>query len=151
MTILGISSKRCNSCRRVLPITSFCKSRWHENGISPRCRDCDKIHRHNSTARLLGRSATLTLDDWLEKVSWFNNRCAYCGSAAYTDLDHLVDFEFGGNSTITNCFPVCHPCNLRKQHIDARMGMLAAPEPFRSKTGRPHPFLIQAINHQEEE
>ena len=92
----------------------------------------------------MGLEATLTLEEWEEKAEMWGGQCAYCGTAPWSDLDHLVDLQFGGGTTIENCFPVCHPCNLRKQSIDARMGMLAAPEPFRSKNGRPHPFLHES-------
>jgi len=58
---------------------------------------------------------TLTLDEWLETLEYFKNRCAYCGRKSKKLLhEHVVPLERGGWHTKVNVVPACISCNLLK-------------------------------------
>ncbi len=50
----------------------------------------------------------LTLEQWLETLEYFNNKCAYCGGP-FEVLEHYLA-EAG--TTVSNCVPACFSCNV---------------------------------------
>jgi len=60
---------------------------------------------------------TLTLEQWLSALQWFNNKCAYCGAeGVFLVKEHLVPVVKGGGRTALNIVPACWYCNSSK-HI----------------------------------
>ena len=42
------------------------------------------------------------------------NKCAYCGSSQYLEIDHIVPLYHGGSSDPDNLQILCRSCNRRK-------------------------------------
>jgi len=66
--------------------------------------------------RTLKRSlpATLTIEQWENIKSQFNNRCAYCGQEKPLAQEHVTPLAKGGEYTINNIIPSCKSCNSSK-------------------------------------
>lgn len=57
-----------------------------------------------------------TRKDWRIALEFFDNRCAYCGSAGPLQRDHFIPLRpYSGFHTADNIVPACGPCNLRKR------------------------------------
>ena len=67
----------------------------------------------NRRARDRGVAHTLTTLDWQRTLEFFDHRCAYCGTGAWT-IDHFQSLSDGGGSTHSNCVPSCSSCNTEK-------------------------------------
>lgn len=65
-------------------------------------------------ARLRGVDATLTPDEWLERLDEYGGHCAYCLTAPATDMEHMTPLSRGGRHELENVVPACGPCNTRK-------------------------------------
>lgn len=66
-------------------------------------------------ARELNAPGSHTFNEWLELVSQYQGRCAYCGrSDLPLTRDHVVPLSGGGSNGIGNILPACRPCNTRK-------------------------------------
>jgi len=58
---------------------------------------------------------TLTLEEWLETLEHFKNRCAYCGEKSRKLVhEHVIPLERGGWHTKVNVIPACISCNRLK-------------------------------------
>ena len=79
-----------------------------------RKRESTKVQYHVNGAKRLGLPATLTLPEWIETLSYFEWKCAYCRKASYTVLEHVQPMIAGGGTTAFNCVPACARCNLLK-------------------------------------
>jgi 5-methylcytosine-specific restriction endonuclease McrA len=66
-----------------------------------------------------------TKEDWLETVSFFDNRCAYCGKHGEMEMDHIVPMNKAslGEHKLGNLAPSCKPCN-RKKHDKSYLDFL---------------------------
>jgi len=66
-----------------------------------------------------------TKEDWLETVSYFDNRCAYCGQHGEMEMDHIVPMNKSslGEHKLGNLVPSCKPCN-RKKHDKSYLDFL---------------------------
>lgn len=56
----------------------------------------------------------LTRAQWEMILSYFENRCAYCGSDGALQIEHILPVCRGGLHTAKNVVPACEPCNHRK-------------------------------------
>lgn len=57
----------------------------------------------------------ITLADWRNALSYFDNKCAYCGDPLTTaDMEHFVPVKLGGTTTKDNIVPSCRNCNTKK-------------------------------------
>jgi 5-methylcytosine-specific restriction endonuclease McrA len=72
------------------------------------------VHQNLSRAREIHALATLTLDQWLFTLDYFQWECAYCRVREYTILEHFIPIGWGGGTTQDNCVPACQGCNRRK-------------------------------------
>ena len=88
-----------------------------------------RLSRHASRSRVMGREATLSLEEWIATLDLFNWSCAYCGGP-FEIMEHLIPDYYGGGTTRENCYPACRSCNQQKANIDPREGYMAAPKPF---------------------
>jgi hypothetical protein len=57
---------------------------------------------------------TLTIDEWEENKSHFDNKCAYCGKDSKLHQEHFVALSKGGELTNKNIIPSCKSCNSSK-------------------------------------
>lgn len=58
-----------------------------------------------------------TADEFVDVLSTFSNRCAYCGGPfadGQVTIDHMVPLSRGGSDNITNIWPACRSCNCSK-------------------------------------
>lgn len=74
-----------------------------------------RVDLNNKRAVKAHLPATLTVEQWLETVNYFNGKCAYCQDAVYTLLEHFIPIVHGGGTTQGNCVPACSACNGMKQ------------------------------------
>ena len=65
-------------------------------------------------AREMRATGNFTLGEWLQLLTDYGHRCAYCGSTGPLHADHRVPLCRGGSHYITNILPACRSCNLRK-------------------------------------
>lgn len=56
----------------------------------------------------------VTPKDWERLCRRYGNRCAYCGSMATLEQDHIVPIVRGGRHAIGNLLPACRSCNSSK-------------------------------------
>lgn len=56
--------------------------------------------------------------EWLDTLTVFDNRCAYCGRDGALEQDHVVPVSRGGRHTIDNLVPACVSCNTSKKDSD---------------------------------
>lgn len=62
---------------------------------------------------------SLTDEEWLEAIEYFESSCAYCGdSEGKLTYDHFIPFSKGGNFTKDNIIPCCIKCNSSKKNKD---------------------------------
>jgi len=58
---------------------------------------------------------TLILEQWLQTLKYFKNRCAYCGKKSKKLVhEHVIPLQRGGWHTRENVIPACQKCNLLK-------------------------------------
>src|SRR5690242_9046143 len=72
----------------------------------------NKVDAHNRRALFHGKPATLTFDEWMATLEYFQFKCAYCGGR-YQVLEH-IDWVGTAGTTKANCVPACNSCNARK-------------------------------------
>jgi hypothetical protein len=74
-----------------------------------------KANRAVQFHRRRGQVADLTLEQWQAALSYFDNKCAYCGvELTKADRDHFIPAKHGGGLTVRNVVPACPTCNRRK-------------------------------------
>jgi hypothetical protein len=76
-----------------------------------------QIAYHNARALLKGREATLTLTQWRNILTAFDNSCAYCEhklTSKFPMMEHVVPIMRGGGTTAGNVVPTCGYCNTNK-------------------------------------
>jgi hypothetical protein len=86
------------------------------------CLSCEKQfrnERHRVRAQILRAKqhhapATLTLHEWLEILTNFHWRCAYC-HGPYELMEHYIPLPHGG-TTADNVVPACFSCNSKKSN-----------------------------------
>lgn len=49
------------------------------------------------------------------ELTYFSLRCAFCQTAPYAVLEHVIPVILGGSSNCYNCVPACERCNAAKQ------------------------------------
>jgi hypothetical protein len=76
-----------------------------------------KIMRHLSMDELVQRDKSLNLESWLETLSYYRYKCAYCLTNDYEELEHFIPRDHGGRTNVDNCVPACKRCNGLKGSI----------------------------------
>jgi len=65
----------------------------------------------------LGRSGTVSAEEWRAVVEYYGNRCAYCGREGVPlTMDHIDPVSRGGPHTPYNVAPACRRCNCSKHN-----------------------------------
>lgn len=77
-------------------------------------RETNRVKSHITRATKAGLPATLTLEEWLGTLEYFEWKCAYCGGS-YDLLEHYIPLSHYAGTTRDNCVPACHGCNGVKQ------------------------------------
>lgn len=72
--------------------------------------------------------STLTPEEWLDTLEYFDNSCAYCGtSEADLHRDHVIPLSKGGFYVQSNLVPACKSCNSSKHANDMESWFRAQP------------------------
>lgn len=58
--------------------------------------------------------STLTIQQWEQTKTYFNNKCVYCGKELPLVQEHFIALSKGGEYTINNIIPSCKHCNSKK-------------------------------------
>lgn len=106
-------TKNCIGCNGIFftrneQLCENCRARY--------AADFVKVGAARTRARKEGLPASLSDNDWLATLKFFNHRCAYCGGD-YQCIEHFIPISRGGGSTITNCVPACYSCNSKKKDL----------------------------------
>ena len=105
-------------------LCEICESEFVLNGrirrdaraLCPKCkREGMRVARANFIAKKLGNRHTLTLEQWIYKLNFFEWKCAYCRNGKFEVLEHFKPSNQGGGTTYANCFPACFMCNSMKR------------------------------------
>jgi len=78
-----------------------------------------RIANKNGKARrrsYLENAGSFTLNEWLDKVKEFDNKCAICKKMLKLTVDHIKPVSRGGMNTIDNIQPLCKSCNSKKSN-----------------------------------
>ena len=88
--------------------------------------------------------ATLNIAGWNYIVTFFDNRCAYCGDP-WEQIEHATAICRGGGTTLANCLPACERCNsMKHQHS---LEYLLAKDLWPHQTARLEHALTWLQNH----
>lgn len=105
-------------------ILGMCR-RWRANNVE-RVADYNKSYAANNldyyrqatqkrAALAKSVESTLTLQEWENAKTYFDNSCAYCGKQLQRlTQDHFIPLSKGGTYTIRNIIPACKSCNCAK-------------------------------------
>lgn len=77
-------------------------------------RENHRISDHKRKARIRKLPCTLTVEQWEQCKSYFEDKCAYCGKKSVLTHDHFVPLSKGGEYTKDNVMPSCRSCNSSK-------------------------------------
>ena len=60
--------------------------------------------------------STLTKEQWVSAIKFFENKCAYCGNIRKLTQDHYLPVSQNGGYTYNNVIPCCLSCNSSKNN-----------------------------------
>jgi 5-methylcytosine-specific restriction endonuclease McrA len=84
-----------------------------------RCRETQRRKR----GRKKNAPGNHTLEQWLDRVTFYGWRCAYCGTLLESETltqDHRIPLSRGGSEWASNLVPACRSCNSRKHNTSER-------------------------------
>lgn len=90
---------------KALPVPSSARNVYFENIA---------LQRNLLRAKQVNAPATLTLDQWIFTLDYFEWKCAYCRVRDHAYLEHFIPVRWGGGTVKDNCVPTCQGCNARK-------------------------------------
>jgi len=113
---LGCKAMTVGNLRRSLNIPSWRSTRRVlPKGMAYYDPEASRIFLARRRHMKLGLPDTLTYEQWLFALQWFENKCAYCGAeSVFLVREHLVPVAKGGGVTALNIVPACQPCNSSK-------------------------------------
>lgn len=127
-TIAAPGEKRCRACLAIRPISEFHVDRVNRDGRDADCKLCVSaewrayfaINPHRSWERnYRTRIAAFGFEPVVRSftrealIASHGDRCYLCGGD-FEEIDHVVEVHQGGEHSLENCRPACHPCNMRK-------------------------------------
>jgi 5-methylcytosine-specific restriction endonuclease McrA len=71
-------------------------------------------YRRDRRARKEGSPGISSIDKIQARVDYYGGICAYCRSAPYEEIDHVMPLVNGGSNWPSNLRPACRSCNRRK-------------------------------------
>ena len=82
-----------------------------------RGRMITRISQYKSQAKVLygNKEDNFNIDDWLNLVKYFDNRCAYCGKETKLVQEHIIPLAKGGTYNKDNILCACYECNNNKR------------------------------------
>ena len=85
-----------------------------------------KLQINLSLAQTYGLPATLTFQQWMATLDYFDWTCAYCQEQPYEVMEHFIPISMRdsyhpyatiiGGTTVKNCLPACYDCNGLKRN-----------------------------------
>lgn len=81
-------------------------------------KENSRIRTQQYNARKRKLPATLTKKEWEYCKSYFEHKCAYCGSDKNLEREHFIALSNGGGFTKENIVPSCKRCNCSKGQRD---------------------------------
>jgi len=84
------------------------------------CRQQEQTRR----ARKESLPATLTVEEWKDICTSWDNKCAYCSSDNTLAQEHIIPVIKGGGYTKENILPACRSCNSSKGVKDMDIWLL---------------------------
>lgn len=93
------------------------KARAKRKRYYERHKDKWKIREARRRAHKIGRSSSLSYEEWGGLLRKYDYRCLCCGKKEpeiTLTLDHIIPIFMGGTSDIDNIQPLCSPCNKKK-------------------------------------
>lgn len=100
-------------------------------------------------ARLKGLPYEYSREDWIRTISYFDNRCCYCGEEKKLTKDHFIPLSKGGEFTVNNVIPACLSCNTSKYNNDFYKWFRKQPFYTREKETKILKFLGYKGNNQQ--
>lgn len=75
-----------------------------------------KISWQARRAKIMNLPSTLTKEQWVSAIKFFENKCAYCGNIRKLTQDHYLPVSQNGGYTCDNVIPCCLSCNSSKNN-----------------------------------
>lgn len=137
--VLPDGTKGCKQCGQTLPLEKF--SIMKNGHYRPYCKECRakysreyavthyeqvRLRWYERTEKFKSLPFTLTKEQWLATIRYFDGKCAVCGKQLgrkqVINLDHWIPVnnpECPG-TVMSNCVPMCKSCNSSKHVKDAK-------------------------------
>lgn len=77
-------------------------------------KDRIALYRQKRKAHKKEVQNTLTLEQWMQVIKYFDNKCAYCGRELPLEKEHFMPLSKGGPLTRDNIICACKRCNSSK-------------------------------------
>ncbi len=130
--VIERNTHQCKQCK-----TNYLDTDSYDSKLCPLCRSKDRATEyqrwHHARRRLSKEQFTLTFDEWMDMLHYFQGMCAYCLVRPFGVLEHFVPSPYGDTSR-QNCVPSCVTCNCRKGPLMPHEAINKYPEfrePFR--------------------
>jgi 5-methylcytosine-specific restriction endonuclease McrA len=93
------------------------QKKYYESKKGMLCKLKKRLKRKENINNVI---CTLTNEEWLEILDYFNYHCAYCNrkfdKKNKPTKDHIIPITKGGSHTKENIVPACLLCNVRKSN-----------------------------------
>lgn len=96
-------------------------------GTTYKCKECYKkiniVSYEKRRNKIYKLKRTLTVNEWIDTLNYFDNKCAYCGMSNDKSLiqynknlaqEHIIPVNKGGAYIKENIIPACQSCNSSK-------------------------------------
>lgn len=94
------------------------KAYFKEYDKSPERMEYNRTAKAKRKAVVRNLPSTLTHEQWMSCLVYFNGQCAYCGGEEELQQEHVVPVSRGGGLTPCNIIPACSSCNNSKKDKD---------------------------------
>ena len=85
---------------------------------TPRGRSLTRLRVNVYRSKKRSLEHSLTVAEWDECISYFSNRCAYCGKEEKLEQEHFIPVTKDGPLTKGNIVTACRACNASKSNHD---------------------------------
>lgn len=120
--------KCCNTCKQILPVTSYNKRPGSLDGLRYTCKECASTNAKNwkinnperfreylssRDVKRAGNQVFVILPKDMRRV--YESACVYCGATENITQDHVIPIHRGGHHSAGNLVSACLSCNSSKQ------------------------------------